>query len=142
MAGLIKRNDTYYLTYRENGKEVRRSLGTGSKRRAQQLKTEYEACGEGTAFEQDTLTVGGLKDLFTVHAVQHYRKPDGTPTSTCTIVEHALRFLDPHIGGECRLAAAIANCGLLNDIVEHGHLPSTDGLVDFSPKHQGEIMIF
>ena len=42
MASVYKRNDLYYIKFYENGKRVRRSLGTSSKRQAYKLKEQIE----------------------------------------------------------------------------------------------------
>jgi len=42
MASVYKRNDTYYIKFYENGKRVRRSLGTSSRNKALKLKEQIE----------------------------------------------------------------------------------------------------
>lgn len=57
MASIYKRNNTYYVKFYENGRQVRRSLGTSTRRQALGFKEGIErdlANGKYTVEQRDT----------------------------------------------------------------------------------------
>src|SRR5262245_57247736 len=85
-------HDRAFAIWRDRAGTVRRRTRPGrydspeSRTALEQLKAEVKASATGTPPRRPALTVAGLLQLYEKHAEQHYRDPDGKPTSEIHMV--------------------------------------------------------
>ena len=90
-----KRPDGYDAFVELNGQRfyLGKYNSRASRKKYHQLLAEWSQAGNVLTVNKDEITVIELIDRFWIHANNHYRKPDGTPTSELGNIKLALKPL-------------------------------------------------